>query len=317
MTLRALPLATMLALTAGAVQAAEIEDLVAFSLEKHAASALAVMGITAVPNETASTLFLNTGTRPGGSTDFIAGQLGSGITLSESYPIYLEGYIGYTRYVPAFVLEQGSKAASLLPKWTSVAATGGIGWDFRLTDDIVLRPIVDVSLGQIVSDTAFIAKFIADYLGVDDVHFLRNGGLTAGGIGGSVVLAYDHSWANHLQAEWTLRYSNMLLRPIGGDSDVVGEAQAESLVLWSRLRMPTGQYAFGSPVRTVSEFSASWLPGDQGDILRTDWLAQIGFGLELDVSKTAVPWISAGRMVMRYSRGEYLEGYGLGVAVSF
>lgn len=81
--------------------------------------------------------------------------------------------------------------------------------------------------------------------------------------------------------------------------------------------MPTGRYAFGIPVRTVAEFSASWLPRDQGEILQTDRLAQVGFGPELDVSKTALPLISSGRIVMRHTRGEYLEGYGLGLAVSF
>lgn len=295
----------------------EAEDLLAFSLEKHAASALALFGVTAVPNETASTLVLNTGTRPGGGSDFVAGQLGSGITLSKSFPLYLEGYIGYNRYVPRFILTEGDQRARFLPKWTTLAATGGIGWDFALTDHLVLRPVLDLTLGQIVSDTAVIAQFLANHWGIEDTHFLRNGGLTAGGIGGSMVLAYDRRWTNDFELDWTLRYSDFYLRPIAGDREVIGEANARSLVLWSRMRMPTGSHAFGSPVRTVTELSASWLPGDQGTILQTEWLAQVGFGVELDVTKTAIPLVSSGRMVFRYTRGEHLDGYGLGLAVSF
>ena len=298
-------------------RAAEIEDVTEFTLDRHAASALAVLGITAVPNETASSLFLDTGSRPNGATDFKAAQLGGGFTVSRGFPLYLEGYVGYNRYDPEFLLTDGAETAPLRPKWTSFAATGGIGWDFQLSEHLALRPMVNVSLGQVLSDTAFVAQFIASQIGADGMHFLRDGGLTAGGIGGSLVLDYNQRWPSDLEADATLRYSNIYFEPIAGDRDVAGNARAETLALWSRLRMPTGLDAFGSPVRTVAEFSASWLPGDQGDILNTEWLAQVGFGLELDVSKTGVPLIKQGRLVFRYTRGEILEGYGLGLAVNF
>ena len=304
-------------LAASGARADWIEDLAAFSLERQAKGALAVLGISAVPNESASMLELNTGTRPGGASDFMSGQLGAGITLSDSVPLYLEGYLGYNRYVPHFTLTDGVETAPLRPKWTSLSATGGIGWDFRLSDALVLRPMANIALGQVVSDTAVIAQFIANHLGRDDLHFLRDGGLTAGGIGGSLVLAYDRSWPGDLQAEYTLRYTYLHLTPIMGDRDVVANAEASSLALWSRLRMPTGVEAFGGPLRTVAEFSASWLPGDQGEILNTDWLAQVGYGLEVDVAKTGIPWVTKGRMVFRYGFGEKLRGYGLGLAVSF
>ena len=93
----------------------------------------------------------------------------------------------------------------------------------------------------------------------------------------------------------------------------MASANAETFALWSRLRMPTGLDAFGGPLRTVAELSASWLPGDQGDILSTDWLVQTGYGLEIDVAQAGLP----GRLVFRYTFGERLTGYGLGLAVSF
>lgn len=294
--------------------AAEIEDLVAFTVEEQASGALAVLGITAVPSETASTLFLDAGD---GSTGFEAAQLGGGFTVSEGFPLYLEGYIGYNRYNPDFLITDGTQTAPLNLKWTGFAATGGIGWDFTLTEHLTLRPMVNVSLGQIVSDTAFIAGFIADRIGAEGVNFLRDGGLTAGGLGGSVVLDYNQRWESDLETDVTLRYTNIQLQPIAGDKDVVGHASAETMALWSRLRMPTGRYAFGGPFRTVAEFSASWMPGDQGDILDTDWLAQAGYGFEIDVSNTWVPVITTGRLMFRYTKGEHLEGYGVGLAVSF
>jgi hypothetical protein len=52
-------------------------------------------------------------------------------------------------------------------------------------------------------------------------------------------------------------------------------------------------------------------------VLNTDWLAQVGYGLELDVSKTWIPLVRQGRVMFRYTRGEFLEGYGLGLAVNF
>ena len=149
------------------------------------------------------------------------------------------------------------------------------------------------------------------------MNFLRDGGLTAGGIGGSLVFVYNQRWENDLEADVTLRHTHIHLEPIAGDRDVTGSAEAITTALWSRLRMPTGLYAFGGPVRTVAEFSASYLPGDQGDILNTDWLAQAGYGLELDVERTGIPFVTKGRIMFRYTRGEVLEGYGLGLAVSF
>lgn len=309
--------ALMTAAQARAAGSDWLEDLAAFSVERQAKGALAVLGISAVPNESASMLELNTGTRPGGASDFMSGQLGAGITLSGSVPLYLEGYLGYNRYVPHFTLTDGEQSAPLRPKWTSISATGGIGWDFRLSDTLVLRPMANIALGQVVSDTAVIAQFIANQLDRDDLNFLRDGGLTAGGVGGSLVLAYDRSWASEMQAEYTLRYTYLYLTPIMGDRDVVASAEASSLALWSRLRMPTGVEVFGGPLRTVAEFSASWLPGDQGDILNTDWLAQVGYGIEFDVAKTAIPLVTKGRLVFRYGFGEKLRGYGLGLAVSF
>ncbi|WP_118135921.1 hypothetical protein [Oceanicella sp. SM1341] len=306
----------VLLVTAGDGRGAEIEDIVAFSVERQASGALATLGITAVPSETASTLVFDTGTRPNGRPDFAASQFGGGFTVSSSFPLYLEGYLGFTRYDPSYLVTDGDRSAPISPKWTGFAATGGIGWDISLTDDLVLRPMMNVSLGYIASDTAVVAAFIADKLGAEDTRFLRDGGLTAGGLGGSVVLEYNREWGDY-ETDVSLRYTRIHLTPIGGDRHVVGEAVAETLALWTRERVPTGLHVFGSPLRGVAEFSAAWLPGDQGDILRTDWLMQVGLGVEFNVSQTWVPVVREVRLVARYTRGEVLQGFGIGLAASF
>jgi hypothetical protein len=291
-------------------------DILGSRVERRAAAALAVLGISAVPSETASALAFDTGSDPGSGTDFRAGQLGGGFTWSETLPIYLEGYIGWSRYDPVFVFSDGADQASTAAKWTSVAATGGIGWDFTLTETLTFRPMLYVTLGEIISDATLAAQFVADRLG-SDARFVLDGALTAGGVGAGLVLDYNRRWANDYEVDFILRHTHIHLEPIGGDRDVVGSAEAATTALWSRLRIPTGYRAFGRPVRTVSEFSASYLSGDQGAILNTDWLMQAGFGGEIDLSETGVPWVTTARAMLRYTTGEYLEGYSFGLAVSF
>lgn len=292
------------------------EGILGNEIRARADSALAVLGISAVPSETASTLVFDTGPGSEPGNDFTSAQLGGGFTLSESVPLYLEGYVGYSRYDPVFVLSGGADQQRIPAKWTSLAATGGIGWDFGLTEHLALRPVLNLTLGTVISDTAFVSDLVADALGVEG-EFLKSGSLTAGGIGGSLSLVYNRRWANDVEADLILRHTHIHLEPIAGDEDVAGSAEAVTTALWSRLRLPTGYDAFGGPVRSVTEFSASHLPGDQGEILNTEWLAQVGFGYEIDITETRVPLVTTTRLMFRYVKGEYLDGYSLGLAASF
>jgi hypothetical protein len=161
---------------------AQAVDVLGNRVERRAAGALAVLGISAVPSETASALAFDTGSEPGGGTDFRADQLGCGFTRSEATPIYLERDIGWSGYHPVFVFSNGVDQASTSAKWTSIAATGGIGWDFALTENLTFRPILYLTLGEIVSDATLAAQFIADRLG-SDARFILDGALRAGGVG--------------------------------------------------------------------------------------------------------------------------------------
>jgi hypothetical protein len=312
--------AALVGTTLAASQASGADDprepIVGRFVRDNVSGTLAVLGISAVPSETASALILDTGSDSDNRFDFSAAQLGGGFRWSDEIGLYLEGYIGWSRYDPVLLLTDKGESSRLPFKFTSAAATGGIGWEFDLGEHLVLRPLAHLVLGRIQSDVSVAAQVVGNRLGLEP-ELLKDGGVTAGGYGGSLSLVYNRRWANDYEADLSLRYTQIRLEPIAGDSDLMGNADAITGALWSRLRGPTGYRAFGRPVRWVTEFSASYLPGDQGDILQTDWLMQIGGGGEIDLEETWVPWVTTTRLVARYTRGEYLEGFSVGLAASF
>ncbi|MEC9431725.1 MAG: hypothetical protein VYD87_02360 [Pseudomonadota bacterium] len=291
----------------------DLLTLVNANVSDKATGALAMLGMTLVPSETASTLFLNTGSGEG--NDYIATQFGGAFTISESFPLYLEGFAGYSRYDPVFVFTDGASQSRLPTKWTSVGASGGIGWDFEIADGLVLRPIFNVALGHVESDARLLSRIVARKLDIK-LDFLKDGSMTAGGLGGSVMLDYA-LYRPDYEIDVELRYTHLLLQPIAGSKAVDASSNAATVGLWSRLRAPTGITLFGGPLRAVYELSGSLLPGDQGEVLQTGWLAQVGTGLEFDVSQTWAPLVSRARIMARYTQGENLTGFSVGIAASF
>jgi hypothetical protein len=259
------------------LHAQQIDDPLSVAIERRAAGALTLLGLAAVPSETASTLFLDTGQEGSSGIDFTAAQLGGGFTWSDDFPLYLEGYVGWNRYDPVFVFSDGTEQRATEAKWNSFALSGAVGWDFDLGENTVLRPMGLLALGAVASDVTLGGLFLGDRLG-KDVDFLKDGSLTAGGYGGALALAYNERWENDWEVDVTLRHTRLYLEPIGGDKDVVGSAQSFTTGLWSRLRVPTGYKAFDRPVRGVGEFAVGYYGGDQREIFNTPWLAQVGLG---------------------------------------
>ena len=133
----------------------------------------------------------------------------------------------------------------------------------------------------------------------------------------SLGLEYNKRWESDYEVDVTLRHTHLYLTPVFEDKDYAGEANAITTALWSRLRVPTGLHLWDRPVRGVFEFSASYIPGDQGKVLRTDWLLQGGVGMEIDFSETWVPLLTTTRLTARYTKGENLEGFSIGLGASF
>jgi hypothetical protein len=253
----------------------------------------------------------------GGATssyDFKASQLGGAFTVSDSFPLYLEGFIGGSRYDPVFVFSGGRDRERVPVKWTSFAGTGGIGWDFKVTDELTIRPIFNFSLGHVESDLSVLGRVIANRFG-PELKFLDGGRLNAYGLGGSFMIDFArYREAYEFDSEW--RASWIQLKSFESSYAVQGQAVASTIGTWNRLRVPTGLMVMRRPLRAVGELSFSYIPGDQGLALNTTWLAQVGAGIELDFSDTWVP-ISRGRIMARYAQGDHLTGFSIGLAASF
>ncbi|STW22677.1 Uncharacterised protein [Klebsiella variicola] len=235
------------------------------AIKQRADAVLTLMSYTVVPDVTASDLNIGSGSND--KHNLAITQFGGGATLSESFPLYLEGTMGYSRYDPRFVVSNGEQTRNVPTKWNSLTTTGGVGWDFSLHRDslggnLVLRPIVNVMLGTLASD-ARIGSWAIERKTNADLQFLDGGRFNAWGLGGALMLDYERfSATQDIDAE--LRYSYMHLQSFGSSAEVVqGEASAENLGLYLRRRAPIADWTLlGNPLRYVLEgrilnFSAS------------------------------------------------------------
>ena len=288
-------------------------------LRQRANAVLALMSYTVVPDVTASDLNIGSGSND--SNELAITQFGGGATLSQTFPLYLEGTMGYSRFDPNFVLSDGQQSRKIPTKWNSLTATGGIGWDFSLDNDLwggslVLRPIANVMLGTMASDVR-IGSFILEQRRDADYRFLNGGRLNAYGLGGSLMLDYELV-SKPQDVDVELRYSSMSLQTFGSTSEAVqGEANAQNLGLYLRRRAPISDWTLlKSPVRYVMEGAHTEYLGEQRGQLGFNSLTSLGLGLELDSSKYPV-FITRTRLVARYMFGENTTGYGIGLAMSF
>lgn len=291
-------------------------SLIKGNIQKRADSVLTMMSYTLFPDVTTSTLSISSGNT--GNPDLMMTQLGGGFTVSRSFPLYLEGNAAFCRYDPTFVATDGIEQRKIPAKWTSLTGTVGIGWDFPLTvltRELVLRPMLNFTLGRMTSDLA-VATSIIEGQTDQEIDFLKNGRLNAVGYGGSLMLDYEHYRRDH-EVDVEVRYTNIYLQSIPGTSEgVQGSALAQNLNLWSRWRAPTGLTALQRPVRYVLEFTYSYYFGDQEDILGFNHLCSLGAGLEVDTS-AYLYFTKRIRLIGRYRFGENVSGWAIGLGISF
>ena len=57
--------------------------------------------------------------------------------------------------------------------------------------------------------------------------------------------------------------------------------------------------------------------GDAAKVLRTDWIATAGVGLEVGASRTGLPFVSAGRVMLNAVVGEDFDGFSIGFGLRF
>src|ERR1700758_3492952 len=162
------------------------QTVIGGNVKQHADAVLAVMSYTTVPDVTTSSLSINNGTS--GNPGFGQSQLGGGFTISRSFPLYVEGTLAYSRYDPTFVATDGAQQRPLPTRWNTFSSTVGIGWDFRITNELVFRPILNGTIGRVSSDLK-LGQSVVNHVTDSNLQFLQNGSLDAYGYGGSVVLA--------------------------------------------------------------------------------------------------------------------------------
>ncbi|MCX9155620.1 hypothetical protein OPU71_05720 [Niveibacterium sp. 24ML] len=282
-------------------------------LQRAANGVLSLMSYSVIPDITSSSLSISSD--PTGNPDLLMSQFGGGFTWSKETPLYLEGAAAYSRYDPSFVATDGLVERTVPVKWTSVSATGGIGWDFPIAPYLALRPILNFSLGTVASDLT-IARAWLEFKLDRDIEFLDGGGLNAYGLGGSLMLDYEAVFDTH-EVDVECRLTHLRLRSFGGSSEaVVGSADSSTANIWARYRAPTPWTILDRPFRYVLEAAHSEYFGDQRGALGFVRLSQVGAGIEFDSSAYDII-ITRTRLVARYAFGEDISGVSLGFAVSF
>jgi hypothetical protein len=283
------------------------------NVQKRVNGVLAMMGYTLFPDVTTSSLSIRNSAT--GNPSMTIAQLGGGSTVSKSFPLYLEGNAAFSRYDPVFIVTNGTEQREIPAQWTTLTGTVGVGWDFPLMRELVLRPIANFTLGHVESDASVAARGIQFQTG-KEISFLENGRLNAVGLGGSLMLDYEHYRENY-EIDIEVRYTNIYLQSIPGTSEAVqGSALSQNLNLWSRWRAPIGLTALHRPVRYVLEFTFSHYFGNQDDILGFNNLCSLGGGIELDTSYYT-NLFSRVRLMGRYRFGENVSGYSIGLGISF
>ncbi|WP_213302709.1 hypothetical protein [Paraburkholderia sacchari] len=289
------------------------KTVVGGNVKQHADAVLAIMTYTTVPDVTTSNLSVNSGST--GNPGFGQTQFGGGFTISKSFPLYLEGTLAYSRYDPIFIASDGAQQRAIPTKWNTFSGTVGIGWDFRIADELVFRPILNGTLGRVSSDLK-VGQTIFNHVTDRNLEFLENGSLDAYGYGGSLMLDYEHYRENY-EIDAELRATDIYLRSFGGSSAAVqGSAMAQQISLWTRWRAPTGWHALDRPIRYVLEGAYSHYFGDSAGVLGFNDLTSLGVGLELDSSKYPII-ITRTRAMVRYVFGHNVHGVSFGFAMSF
>lgn len=297
---------------AASAQTAPPPGVLGLSLRRAANGALGILAYNSIPDTSASSLAIDRGDQGDPGLDIL--QFGVGFTMSDSFPLYLEGFAGASRYDPRFIFSDGQQERDVPTRWNSAAATIGVGWDFRISEHWVIRPIANFSLGTVRSD-ASLAGSLIDYRTNVDLEFLQRGKLNAYGVGGSLMLDYEYV-SPGVELDLELRWTQLHLTAFDSSRAVRGSADAATANVWGRVRWPTGWEMFGSPLRYVLDGSFSSFFMDQRDALGFNNLAKLGAGLEFDISKTGIPGQRV-RIMGRYLFGENVSGASLGFAISF
>ena len=300
------------AISAGTAHA-QLRLVSSADLQRAANGILSLMAYTVAPDVTTSSLSINNAASGNPNLSFT--QFGGGFVVSDITRVYLEGNAAYARYDPKFLLTDGAEQREVPVRWNSVSGTGGVGYDFQLTEKWSLRPIFNFTLGYVASDLRIGKAIFEDRTGLQ-INFLDEGRLKAYGLGGSLMAVYKY-YRPEREYDVELRYTNVELHSYSDTSTAVeGTARAESASLWARMRQPTGMTLMERPVRWVFELAGSNYFDSGVEALGFSRLLSLGVGLELDSSKYDFLF-NRWRATLRHVMGNGVQGWSLGLAASF
>jgi hypothetical protein len=281
-------------------------------LKKRADAFMTITGYSLTPDVTTGSLSIRN--NDGANSDLQMISLGGGDRVSANFPLYLEGTLAVNRYNPSFTDGVGNSSVTIPVHWNSITGTGGIGWDFPITNELRFRPIANLMLGHLESDISIASRVIENQKGVD-MQFLNGGRMNSYGLGGSVMLDYENYKPNQ-EIDVELRYTNISVQTFDSSTAVKGSADSQSLALWARSRIPTPLTVLDRPLRAVFELAHTEFLGDLRGALGFNSLSSIGTGIELDRSASD-PIFSRVRLVFRYQFGQNVHGTSIGLAASF
>jgi len=281
-------------------------------LKKRTDAFMTITGYSLTPDVTTGSLSITDKGRDNPNLQMIS--LGGGDRISARFPLYLEGTIALNRYNPTLTDGVGSSSVTVPVHWNGITGTGGIGWDFSLTDNLRIRPIANVMLGHVESDLSIAGRYIQNNTGVD-LQFLNKGRMNAYGTGGSLMLDYE-DYKPEREYDIELRYTNISINTFDSSAAVQGSANSQSLGLWARARYPTPLTVLDRPLRAVFEVAHTEFLGQLRGALGFDYLSSVGTGIEIDRSASN-PIFSRVRLVFRYQFGQNVRGTSIGLAASF
>lgn len=284
---------------------------------------LGLFGYNVIPDGAASSLSISRGSSfsTDGSTALTLSQFGLGFQVSQSFPLYLEGYLGIARYDPRIYVAGGPQEQRLPLYWNNVAMTLGVGWGIQLTETLSLTPIINGSGGYAASDASLLGSFL-QYRTKQEFSLLTNQSMSVRGLGGSLLLSYA-DFRPERDIEFQLRYTQIQLETWGSTPrGLGGSSNARTLGLWGRYRAPIGVEAFGRPMRWVADSSASIYLGDQREALGFGWSVKVGGGIEFDIGRHEFGalglTVSRVRLMGHYFYGDGgITGTSIGIGMSF
>ena len=281
-------------------------------LKKRADAFMTITGYSLTPDVTTGSLSIRN--NDGDNSDLQMISLGGGDRISANFPLYLEGTLAVNRYNPTFTDGIANSSVTIPVHWNSVTGTGGIGWDFPITNELRFRPIANFMLGHLESDLSIASRVIQNRQGVD-LQFLNGGRMNSYGLGGSVMLDYEN-YKPDQEIDVELRYTNIGVQTFDTSTAVQGSADSQSLALWARSRIPTPITLLDRPLRAVFEVAHTEFLGNLRGALGFDSLSSVGTGFELDRSASD-PLFTRVRVVFRYQFGQNVHGTSIGLAASF